>query len=459
MKRALLSFFIVFVYGMGMIHAQSPDRFNYQAVARNSQGEVLANQNVGMKISILQGSANGSAVYTEEHSLTTNANGLVSMMVGSGSVLSGSFSNIDWSSGPYYIQVGLDETGGTSYNTMGTTQLVSVPYAKYADSTGNAFSGNYGDLKNKPNMDKYLDTTMTKTWDKDSTNDFSGKYGDLMDKPDLSDTASYDDYWKDKKDTVFTLMPMLGIGTDSVSSNLTVQGTGREGGDLELRDDTAFLDINATKGNAGMLLSHDGISEGSVWYDKANEELVFQNNNISVILPPGPLPFKKSKGFLDNKDMIIDDNDNVGINTEEPKARLDVNGAVRVQDTTSNPKPNRVYGNSVALAYGEIDSDGTIKRGSYGIESVNKLAAGTYEVTLQNSYVNFPGVSVAPWELKRIANYGRKKDGDIVNVFVYDLSGNLEDSHFSIVVFGNPQTGSAKKASSSAQDKSKLRTR
>lgn len=149
MKRFLLLFTFLLI-GAGIIHGQSPNMFNYQAVARNDQGEIIANQSVGIKINILQSSSTGSVIYAEEHNLTTNENGLVSMMVGNGTATTGSFSEIDWSDGPYFIKVEMDETDGTNYTTMGTTQLVSVPYAKYADSAAGTFSGKYEDLANKP---------------------------------------------------------------------------------------------------------------------------------------------------------------------------------------------------------------------------------------------------------------------------------------------------------------------
>jgi hypothetical protein len=133
MKRLILIVTII-ALNIGALRAQSPDMFNYQAVARNDQGEIIANQNVGIKISIRQGSPNGTIVYAEEHNETTNDNGLLSMMVGNGAALSGSFADIDWGEGPYFIEVTMDETGGTNYSVMGTSQLVSVPYAKYADS-------------------------------------------------------------------------------------------------------------------------------------------------------------------------------------------------------------------------------------------------------------------------------------------------------------------------------------
>ena len=149
MKRLLL-FIGILAMGTGIAKAQSPEMFNYQAVARNDQGELLTNQSVGVQISILQGSASGSVVYSEQHNVTTDAQGLVNMMIGDGSTTNGNFSDIDWSDGPYFIRVGMDPAGGSSYTTMGTTQLVSVPYAQYADSTASAFSGDYADLMNKP---------------------------------------------------------------------------------------------------------------------------------------------------------------------------------------------------------------------------------------------------------------------------------------------------------------------
>jgi uncharacterized protein (TIGR02145 family) len=91
---------------------------------------------VGMRISILQGSTTGTAVYVETHSPTTNANGLVSIEIGGGTVVSGSFSAINWANGPYYVKTETDPAGGTNYSITGTQQLLSVPYALYAERTG-----------------------------------------------------------------------------------------------------------------------------------------------------------------------------------------------------------------------------------------------------------------------------------------------------------------------------------
>lgn len=125
---------------MTSIFAQAPQKMNYQAVIRNSSDALVVNTQVGMKISILQGSGTGTAVYTETQTPTTNANGLISIEIGGGT----GFSSIDWSTGNYYIKTETDPTGGTSYSITGTSQLLSVPYALYAGSSNDLPAGTLG---------------------------------------------------------------------------------------------------------------------------------------------------------------------------------------------------------------------------------------------------------------------------------------------------------------------------
>jgi len=117
--------------------AQSPEKLKYQAVIRDSNGHVVTDQAIGMQISILQGDLPGTVVYTETQSLLSNAHGLTSTEIGAGTVVLGDFSTIDWATGPYFLQIETDPTGGTNYTVSGTNQLLSVPYAlhsKTADS-------------------------------------------------------------------------------------------------------------------------------------------------------------------------------------------------------------------------------------------------------------------------------------------------------------------------------------
>jgi hypothetical protein len=112
--------------------AQTPEKMSYQAVVRDSGDALVANQAVGMQISILQTTATGTAVYVETQTPTTNVNGLVTLEIGTGTVVSGDFTTIDWSTDSYFIKTETDPTGGTSYTITGTSQLLSVPYALHA---------------------------------------------------------------------------------------------------------------------------------------------------------------------------------------------------------------------------------------------------------------------------------------------------------------------------------------
>lgn len=132
--------------------AQAPQKINYQSVVRNANNTLLANQNITARISILQGSATGSPVYVEVQTATTNANGLLSLSIGEGSVVFGNFSAIDWNAGTYFLKAEMDFTGGTNYSHESVQQLLSVPFALYAREAANGFSGNYGDLYNTPTV-------------------------------------------------------------------------------------------------------------------------------------------------------------------------------------------------------------------------------------------------------------------------------------------------------------------
>ena len=115
---------------------QAPEGFNYQAVVRDAGNTIVNNQAVGMRMTIQQGSIGGTAVYSETFATTSNAYGLVNLQIGSGTS-SDDFSTIDWSAGPFFMETAIDLTGGTSYAVMGTSQLMSVPYALYAKTSGN----------------------------------------------------------------------------------------------------------------------------------------------------------------------------------------------------------------------------------------------------------------------------------------------------------------------------------
>lgn len=134
--KRLLAALIAIVFTVATAKAQAPQKMSFQSVVRNSSGTLVTNHSVGLRLSILQGSINGTAVYVETQTATANANGLVTLQIGGGTVVTGTFSAIDWSAGPYYIKSEIDPTGGIIYGIAGTTQLLSVAYALYAEKSG-----------------------------------------------------------------------------------------------------------------------------------------------------------------------------------------------------------------------------------------------------------------------------------------------------------------------------------
>ncbi|MEZ5196816.1 MAG: FISUMP domain-containing protein [Bacteroidales bacterium] len=141
---------------LASVFAQAPKTFRYQAIARDNTGNIISNQDVSFRVSILGGEPGGIIIYTETHDTTTNEFGLVNIEIGNGDADFGIFETIDWGGDNYFLQIEIDESGGTNYQLMGTSQLLSVPYANYAATTG--------------------DTTM---WQKESENIFykKGKVG------------------------------------------------------------------------------------------------------------------------------------------------------------------------------------------------------------------------------------------------------------------------------------------
>ena len=129
-KRSTFFSLLIMIALLGS--AQVPQKFNYQAVVRNAQHALIANQDVGFKMSILEGSLEGDPVYVETHAEITNAIGLADLVIGEGTVTSGVFEEILWGSTAMFLKVEVDPTGGSAYEYMGTSQLISVPYALYS---------------------------------------------------------------------------------------------------------------------------------------------------------------------------------------------------------------------------------------------------------------------------------------------------------------------------------------
>ncbi len=125
------------------VFAQTQDYMSYQAVIRDAGDNLITNQDVGLQISILQGSVSGPEVYVEKHFPQTNANGLISIEIGDGLVIEGNYEAIDWTADSYFLKTEVDPNGGVNYTITGTSQFLTVPYAFHSKSA-ETLTGAYG---------------------------------------------------------------------------------------------------------------------------------------------------------------------------------------------------------------------------------------------------------------------------------------------------------------------------
>ena len=134
--KILIASFLILLLSLAAT-AQSPSGFKYQAIVRDNTGESITAQVVSLRIGVLKGSTTGGSSYIETHNVTTSDFGLVDLVIGEGSVVDGDFTTIDWGNDNYFLRLEVDENGGSDYTLLGTTQLLSVPYALYAEVAGN----------------------------------------------------------------------------------------------------------------------------------------------------------------------------------------------------------------------------------------------------------------------------------------------------------------------------------
>ncbi len=137
MKTLLIYLSVIGLFAMSNLSAQIPQAFKYQAAIRDTAGQVLQNKLISLRISILKGDVEGEEVYSEIHDVWTDQFGLVSLNIGQGLDVSREFSTIPWGEDTFFLQVEMDMNGSIDYHLLGTSQLMAVPYALYAENAGN----------------------------------------------------------------------------------------------------------------------------------------------------------------------------------------------------------------------------------------------------------------------------------------------------------------------------------
>ncbi len=172
-----------------------PNAFNYSAIARDNLGQPLITTVIGIQISILKTSPLGVSQFSENHTVITDNYGLFNLVVGAGAIQSGSISTIDWGNDNYFLKIGIDVNGGTNFLEVGTTQLLSVPYALYAKKAGSIIAGgNSSDSLQHHIGESYGGGIIFHLW-KDA---FGVEHGLIVDKIDLSLSHS----WSNVEDTI-----------------------------------------------------------------------------------------------------------------------------------------------------------------------------------------------------------------------------------------------------------------
>lgn len=388
--------------------AQVPQGINYQAVLRNGSGNLLINQNVEIRFTIHQSAANGAIVYSEEHMLTTNAYGLVSTVIGSGAILSGDFSQIDWLGDDYFLQTEADD-GTSGFLDLGTAQLQSVPYALAANKSIVATEMMLDYLLDvdapTPSTGQVLkwDGTQWVAADDENTTLTAGNGIQI-----INDTIN--SLWKD--DGSFT----TNVGTDPVKiehANASVA--------------FSYGDIYIVRNNETKWLFYEYPSTGLRFWQ--------QNDDAGNFVNRIPLELKDN-GNIDLNGLVTVYNG--GLDVYSGGLNVGPFGALSIDQETATPAANTIYGNSTPLAYGYISLTGTILK-DYGIASVTNPSTGDYIITLDRAVSGLPVVIVTTSHGSaddEIATFEATSGSNVITVHIVN-DDVAHDTDFCIVVFGS----------------------
>jgi Cu/Ag efflux protein CusF len=278
MKKLILSGLIAIMSLIAM--AQSPSMFNYQAVIRDANSEILVNQEIVLTVEILKSGPEGTAVFSEVHEISTNAYGLVNVKIGSVNPIDG----VNFGDDTYFVRISVDG------NVLGTTQLLSVPYAMHAKTCDNAFSGDYADLTNVPDLGIYLTDITAESLgdlsDVDLTNLADNQI--LKYDADLGKWIAVDVAAGSEIDPVFEISPAAGIIDSGSGSVITVDERAKLNGIEAGAEVNVNADWNALNGDSQILNkpTFSSVASTGNYYDLINIPAMFDGTWVSLTGKP-----------------------------------------------------------------------------------------------------------------------------------------------------------------------------
>jgi hypothetical protein len=332
------------------VFAQSPAAFKYQAVVRDANYAPIVAQTVRLRFSILVGSVSGSTVYQEFHQPTTSPLGLVALNVGEGTVLSGTFDAIDWGSDDYYLQIEVDPAGGSNYLLLGTSQLLSVPYALYATKAGSV-----------DNLDEA----------------FTAGAGIRIDSGVISNVAP--SLWRQDSQVVLVDSSVVGIGlTDPTAfpddAQLFVNGN------VRIADDSALLGLGAIVGASGIRFAADSTREGDIelfnngrvrFEEEVGINQVFSFVDLNVRNQAGNSTVFQVEDTSGSDLFEVGRTGNVGINQLTNNVTLQVQNRDTTGGITNNIIANFERANGDNVLQIQDDQD-VVVTGDFSVNSGNK---------------------------------------------------------------------------------------
>ena len=387
-----------------VIFAQSPESFSYQAIVRDDNGQPLSNTSVTFRFNIHQGSANGSLVYSEDHSVTTNDFGLVNLQIGQGTVNSGDFATIDWGNDAYFLNVRIDQ--GSGFVDMGTQQFISVPYAMYAKNAGSSgVAGNSGDIQLNKNGKISADPDLH--WDFTKNKFTVGQSADdgrmiIQQDANAPDTIPILEVKNKAGQTVFVVYPnSVQVYVDPTSGTKSVlKGgfavSGRSGTEAS-RDDYLLVRPDSTRiyfkesDNRGVMKGGFAVSGRSGTKAGTGQEYfnISPNNTANIINPSEAriLWYPKKDAFMAGQ-VLVESADSVGQNSwatgYESKAIGDYSQALGYK-TTAEGSYSFVtgYRNRAIGSFSQALGCKTLAEGSYSFSSgYGSKATGDYSQAL-----------------------------------------------------------------------------